>query len=85
MAAAVATRHLLTSALPSTDFRGRDDIHSLLLPRLCLNRYYLAEGVRIYCQETWRLVTMAEEGGGRRVVEKHLDHVVAYYIGTVLK
>ena len=28
----------------------------LLVPRMCLNRYYVAEGVKIYSNETWRLV-----------------------------
>lgn len=26
-----------------------------LVPRMCLNRYYVAEGVRIYSQETWKI------------------------------
>ena len=43
-------------------------------------RYYLAEGVRIYSQETWKMVTALEEGGGRQVVIDHIDSVVSYYI-----
>ena len=23
---------------------------------MCINRYYVAEGVRVYSQETWRIV-----------------------------
>jgi hypothetical protein len=28
----------------------KDRVMAILAPRLCLNRYYLAEGVRIYSQ-----------------------------------
>ena len=28
----------------------------ILVPRMCMNRYYVAEGVKIYSNETWRLV-----------------------------
>jgi hypothetical protein len=28
----------------------------MLLPRMCLNRFYLAQGVKLYSQETWRIV-----------------------------
>lgn len=30
----------------------KDQVMAILAPRLCLNRYYLAEGVRIYSQVT---------------------------------
>lgn len=36
-------------------------------------RYYVAEGVRLYSQETWRQVTGAE---GKTLVEKYIDSVV---------
>ena len=42
----------------------------------------MAEGVRIYSQETWRLVTTLEEGGGRKLVEKYIEEVVQYYIAS---
>jgi hypothetical protein len=32
------------------------DLVPMLLPRMCLNRFYLAQGVKLYSQETWRLV-----------------------------
>ena len=28
----------------------------MLLPRMCLNRFYLAQGVKLYSQDTWRIV-----------------------------
>ena len=40
-------------------------------------RYYVAEGVRAYSQETWQLVMC---GGGRACVARHLPAVVDYYV-----
>ena len=74
LAASVATRKFLHS-LPSEE--ARDQFYSILIPRMCLNRYYVAEGVRIYSQETWRQTT---EGEGRHLVEKYINNVVDYYI-----
>ena len=37
-------------------------------------RYYVAEGVRIYSQETWRNVTGND---GKRLVETYIDEVVS--------
>jgi len=28
--------------------------HSILIPKMCLNRYYVAEGVKLYSIETWK-------------------------------
>lgn len=39
----------------------REEQFPILLPGMCLNRYYVAEGVRLYSQETWRLV-MGDDG-----------------------
>lgn len=40
-------------------------------------RYYVAEGVRIYSQETWRQVTGT---AGKQLVQKYISHTVDYYI-----
>jgi len=48
-----------------------------LVPRMCLNRYYVAEGVRVYSIETWRL-TFGEKG--RQTVCDHADQICEYYI-----
>lgn len=48
-----------------------------LVPRLCLNRYYIADGVRIYTQNTWKEI-FGE--AGKKVVEEHIDAIVKYYI-----
>jgi hypothetical protein len=39
-------------------------------------RYYVAEGVRLYAQETWRRVM---RDGGRAAVARHIGPVVAHY------
>jgi hypothetical protein len=31
-----------------------DKYNGSLVPRMCLNRYYVAEGVRVYSNDTWR-------------------------------
>ena len=48
-----------------------------LLPRMCLNRFYLAQGVKLYSHETWRLVMQTH--GMARVVQ-HLPAVTRYYV-----
>ncbi|XP_042227117.1 uncharacterized protein LOC121869653 [Homarus americanus] len=73
LASSVATRKFLVSLPPA----ARERFFSVLLPRLCLNRYYVAEGVRLYSQETWRQVAGSE---GKALVEKYIDSVVSYYI-----
>ena len=74
MAASVATRQflLLFKTYPDAEESVQD-----LLPRLCLNRYYLAEGVRIYSQDTWVMVVGQ---GGKKAVEDNLVTYVKYYV-----
>lgn len=47
--------------------------HAALLPPMCLNRYYVAEGVRLYAQESWRRAVGEK---GRALVAEHIDAVV---------
>ncbi|XP_059472766.1 uncharacterized protein LOC132195063 [Neocloeon triangulifer] len=72
LAASVAVRRFLC-ALPD---KSRKKFYHTLLPRMCLNRYYAAEGVRIYSQETWRQVTGAL---GRDLVIQNLPQVIDFY------
>ena len=55
MASSTATRQFLMSLqlFQNNDCprQPHSEIASVLMPRLCLNRYYLAEGVRIYSQD----------------------------------
>lgn len=55
--------------------KSRENYLSYLLPRMCLNRYYVAEGVRLYSQETWKLVTGTQ---GKELVEKFIKPVVSF-------
>ncbi|KAG2487842.1 hypothetical protein HYH03_013559 [Edaphochlamys debaryana] len=50
----------------------------VLLPPMCLNRYYVAEGVRRYAQGTWEAV-FGRDGGGRAAVARHVGAVVRHY------
>jgi len=72
-AASVATRTFLQS-LPAY---AHDDVLPTLLPPMCLNRYYEAEGVRRFSQQTWREV-MGDNG--RAKVAQFAPQVVAYYV-----
>ncbi len=75
MASAVAARQFLLCLQKNQEKSG--EIEALLLPKICLNRYYLAEGVRIYSQDTWLMLTGQN---GKNVVEKGLENYVKYYI-----
>ena len=69
------------------------DLVPMLLPRMCLNRFYLAQGVKLYSQETWKLVFGAhghspdelhssEEtkgGGGMGAVARNSAPLCRYY------
>jgi len=48
-----------------------------LIPKMCLNRYYVAEGVRLYSIETWKLYCGDK---GREVVARNINSVGEYYI-----
>lgn len=73
-AACVATRSFMES-LDDNEVLPR--VLPLLVGPMCLNRYYVAEGVRLYAQETWRRVM---KDTGRRRVAEYVDQVVGYYI-----
>lgn len=38
------------------------DLVPMLLPRMCLNRFYMAQGVKLYSQDTWKLVFGTVQG-----------------------
>ncbi|EGD76480.1 hypothetical protein PTSG_07596 [Salpingoeca rosetta] len=73
MASSVATRNFVLGMKTET----REQFLPLLVPRMCLNRYYVAEGVKLYSQESWRLLS---SGSGKALVEKYIDQTVAFYI-----
>lgn len=44
---------------------------------MCMNRYYVAEGVRIYSIETWK---RAFGEKGKQVVAAHISEVFSFYV-----
>lgn len=71
-AATVAT-HALLESLPVEDRRA---LYPHLLPRMCINRHYVAEGVRTLAQATW---TNAIGSDGRDYLLRLLPDVVSFY------
>ncbi|KAA0185046.1 Soluble guanylate cyclase 88E [Fasciolopsis buskii] len=57
--------------------RHMEEAYPILLPPICLNRYYIAEGVQIYSQDTWYRVTRGE---GRKLLSTYLESALDYYI-----
>lgn len=74
-AASQAVRAFYTIA--KEDGSLKDKYDALLVPRMCLNRYYVAEGVKIYSNETWRLVHGDQ---GRQTICKYAKEVCEFYI-----
>ncbi|CAM9208809.1 unnamed protein product [Choristocarpus tenellus] len=71
-AASVANRALLKALSPE----DREQYYPRLLPRMCLNRYYLADGVKLFSQETWQIL-MGDNG--RNKVGQYARDVADYY------
>jgi len=71
-ASSVAVRMLISN--PCFDL---DAAATALVPYMCLNRHYVAEGVRLYSQETWRL--MVPPTGGAPILMSVLQEVVDAY------
>jgi len=74
MEASVALRTFLIS-LETVERRER--FFPELLPRLCVNRYYVAVGVASYTRETWRLIIGDR---GKETVAGWLESLVPFYI-----
>lgn len=79
MAASVLCRVFLTR-LPNYNLQTDKALLAALLPRMCLNRFYLAQGVKLYSHETWKLVF---PDSGLPVVAQNLPAVVRYYVKMV--
>ncbi|XP_037085258.1 uncharacterized protein LOC119105821 isoform X2 [Pollicipes pollicipes] len=75
MAASVAARRFLCGLTPEERERHLPS----LLPRICLSRYYVAEGVKIYNQRTWEMIAGLR---GKDLVQKYINDVVAYYLSA---
>ena len=59
----------------------REQYDKVMIPKMCLNRYYVAEGVRNYSIETWKLV--AGDKGIDLVIE-NLEYICEFYISQCL-
>ena len=59
-----------------------DEVHTLLLPRICMNRYYVAEGVRSVTHAFWKELVGQN---GVILVGKHIAAVVAYYCAQIVE
>jgi len=60
MAASVLCRTFLLALIRTENEDGEDDaldgLYPILIPRMCLNRFYLAQGVKLYSHDTWKMV-----------------------------
>ena len=72
-AASIATR----SFFMKLQEQGRETYLPLLLPRMCLNRYYIAERVQKYSQESWKMIV---GNRGRELVARYASEIVDYYV-----
>jgi len=59
----------------------KSDFFPMLLGPMCLNRHYVAEGVKLYSQETWRM--MCGPAGGASLLMAHFDSVIDAYVDSV--
>jgi len=73
MAASIAARKFIMSL----DAADRSPFYPTFLPPTALNRYYVAEGVRLYNQATWREVV---GDNGKTLVEEHIGPIVRFYM-----
>jgi hypothetical protein len=67
------------------------DMMSILLPRICFNRFDSALGVKLYSQESWKLLFPANDededvpSAGLLAVVQYLPSVCQYYVQTCHK
>ena len=57
--------------------------YPILLPRMCLNRFYLAQGVKLYSHETWKILFDQSKdlaGSGLESVAMNAAPVCRYYV-----
>lgn len=75
MAASVASRKMLLSERAPGVLEK--EVYGILLPGICMNRYYLADGVKLYNQETWKTVVGDR---GKELIEQYIAETVSFYI-----
>jgi len=79
MAASVLNRVFWSTLQETCQFptENLQKLYPILVPRMCLNRFYLAQGVKLYSHQTWKLVFPEN---GVQVVAKTIAPVVRYYV-----
>lgn len=58
-------------------FQNLKLLYPTLVPRMCLNRFYLAQGVKLYSHQTWKVVF---PDNGVEVVSLTIAPIVRYYV-----
>jgi hypothetical protein len=78
MAASVLNRVMWTTLhdiqAPTENLEG---LYPALIPRMCLNRFYLAQGVKLYSHQTWKQIFPES---GVPVVAQTIGPIVRYYV-----
>jgi hypothetical protein len=77
MAASVLCRVFFLEYVARHPPANSQSIHAVLVPRMCLNRFYLAQGVKLYSHDTWRQVF---QESGLHLVAQHVGAVCRYYV-----
>lgn len=79
MAASVLNRALWTTLqeICKVSEDNLQQLYPVLIPRMCLNRFYLAQGVKLYSHQTWKQIFPE---GGVAVVAQSIAPVVRYYV-----
>lgn len=74
-AASISVRSFFAAVKDSDEMSSK--YNHLLVPRMCLNRYYVAEGVKIYSNDTWKQVHGEK---GKQVLCTYAKEVCEFYI-----
>jgi hypothetical protein len=79
MAASVLNRVFWTTLQETCNFpkENLQLLYPVLVPRMCLNRFYLAQGVKLYSHQTWKLIFPEN---GVHVVAETIAPIVRYYV-----
>lgn len=79
MAASVLNRVFWSTLQETCQFpqENLEKLYPALIPRMCLNRFYLAQGVKLYSHQTWKQIFPES---GLTVVAKSIAPIVRYYV-----
>ena len=77
MAASVLCRVFFKEYLSVHPAENPKPMYAILIPRMALNRFYLAQGVKLYSHDTWRQVFSEN---GLELVAQNVGPVCRYYV-----